>query len=303
MKAPRHCQDSPEGAGSASAIVSVYNESRGSLERTLVALLAQVRRPDRIIVVDDGSSVPPTIEGALASEVELVRLPDNVGLSEARNRGALLSTSDYLLFVNSDVVLEQEWLERGLAFMESHTDVGALSGVIVPMIGPQLLRSWRLQFIETKVHRTATASPQSVTWLVGHVLLVRRSVFEAIRGFDSRFRCAGEDWDISQRIRSSGWLIFHLPELVAESYEPTSIDRLARKMLRNRGWDLRQRSVGWKPCAAVRPVRPFATTASIAGTWIEQSARNVVKGRFSLLPVDMAVAFRSLVLGWRSWQR
>jgi GT2 family glycosyltransferase len=285
-----------------SAIVPVFNETGGSLERTLRGLLGQAKPPDRLVVVDDGSSLPPSINDELATRIELIRLSENSGISEARNRGAQLETGEYLLFVNCDIVLRPDWLERGVEFMETNADAAAASGAIVPVVGPKLLRAWRLQFVETKAHRSALESPASVTWLVGHVLLIRRPVFEAIGGFDPRFRCAGEDWDISQRIRATGGSIFHLPDLIAESFETTSIDRLARKSLRNTGWDLRPDTDVLPACAAIHSVRPFATATSILLAWIDRSGRDIVKGRLSFLPVDAAVAVRSFVLAWRAWR-
>ena len=269
------------------------------MERTLRGLLVQEHPVDQLMVVDDASPRPATIPVDLSSGVEIVRLPENLGLSEARNRGALGTTSTYLLFVNCDVVLKPSWLDNGLAFMESNLNAGAVSGRIVPIAGPEVLRDWRLQFIETKSHRSVLTGPTPVTWLVGHTMLVRRTVFDEVGGFDPRFRSAGEDWDFSQRIRSSGYLTFHHPELVAESHELASIENLARKNVRNAGWDLRPRA-DERVCAAVRPVRPLPATVSLVRTLIQQVGRDLVKRRFRFLPVDLAITARSIVLVWRA---
>lgn len=285
------------------AIVPAFNESPDSLVRTLSALLEQTQPLDRVVVVDDASPTAVEIPSQLASRVELVRLEQNLGGSAARNHGAGLTTARYLLFVNCDVVLHPDWLERGVVFMDSNPGAGAVSGAIVPLLGSRLLRDWRLQFIETKSHRSALAGPTAVTWLVGHVMLVRRSVFEEVGGFDARFRTAREDVDFSDRVLASGYELFQLPGLVADSYEPASIDGLARKTVRNAGWDLRPRSVSQRaPCAAVKPVQPLRATASLVGVFIEQLGRDIVKRRFRFVPVDAAICSRGLVLVWRSWR-
>ena len=89
-----------------------------------------------------------------------------------------------------------------------------------------------------------------MSWLVGHAVLVRRSVYEEVGGFDEKYRCAAEDWDISQRIRALGYSLVHVPSLIAESHELASIDRLARKNVRNAGWDIRENGMQY-PCAAL----------------------------------------------------
>jgi GT2 family glycosyltransferase len=283
------------GEGTVAAVVPAFDEGGTSLERTLRGLLGQARRPDHVLVVDDGSPSPLALPAELRSEAEVVRLAKNSGLAAARNHGARLTTTEFLLFVNCDVVLGPDWLEHGVAFMESAAEVGAVSGAIVPVAGPKVLRDWRLQFIEPKPHRSSLAGPTAVTWLVGHALLVRRAAFDSAGGFDPRFRTAGEDWDFSQRVRARGYELVHHPGLVAESHESASIDSLARKSIRNAGWDLRSRPPELA-CAATRPVRLLPATASvlrISGGWI---ARDLVKVRPRFLAADLAVAARSVAL-------
>jgi GT2 family glycosyltransferase len=284
------------------AIIPVYEEPGESLARTLGALISQTSPPAAIVVVDDGSSRPPEIPSQTTKRVELLRLPRNVGVSCAMNTGAAATHTDYLLFIGCDVVLKPDWLERGTSYMEENPDVAVVTGVIVPVKGPKILREWRSQFLLTKVHRSALSEPEAQKWLDGHAMLVRRSVFDELHGFDERFRYSGEDWDFSQRVRGSGRTLFHLPKLVAECVDSTSVEYLARKTVRNSGWDLRPRSREPLPCAGVSPVRPLGAITSVLLTLANNSGRNVLRGRLRLLPVDMAVAARSLALVWSAWR-
>jgi glycosyltransferase involved in cell wall biosynthesis len=283
---------------SVAAIFPGYNESAQSIERTVAGVLTQTAPPSPVVLIDDASptalSAPPQFD----TQVDVIRLSENAGISAGRNHGAASTDSDYLLFVNSDVVLERHWVQRAREFMDAHDSAGAVSGTIVPVVGPRLLRKWRLQFIETKTHRSALTGPAPVTWIVGHVFFVRREAFDAIGGFDPRFRSAGEDWDLSQRLLAAGYDLFHLPSLVAQSYEPASIASLARKSVRNDGWDLRTGG-SERPCAAVKPLRPLAATISTFATLAEYSGRNLARGRLWFLPVDALVCAYSLGLIWR----
>jgi cellulose synthase/poly-beta-1,6-N-acetylglucosamine synthase-like glycosyltransferase len=209
-----------------------------------------------------------------------------------------MTDTTYVLFLNCDVLLDSDWLERAIAFMEEHPNVGAAGGTIIPVVGKKILRDWRLQFVETKVHRSPPTQATAVTWLVGHAILVRRTVYDELGGFAEKYRCAGEDWDFCQRVIEAGYTVAHVPELRAESVEVASLDRLARKSIRNSGWDIRPRGREY-PCAAVRQVRIPAASASIIRLLAERCARDLLKRRFRLVPVDFAVAARSFVLIWR----
>jgi N-acetylglucosaminyl-diphospho-decaprenol L-rhamnosyltransferase len=296
---PSHSLNLTKPPLSVAAIVPVFGESGGSLARTLAGLLLQTTPLDQILVVDDGSPTPASIPAELRSQVEILRLNRNCGLARARNSGADLCTAKYLLFVNCDVVLKPDWAETAVTFMEAHGAAGAVSGPIVPVIGPPLLREWRLQCIESKVHRSRLTEPQSVSWLVGHVILVRRSAFDDVNGFDPRFRLAGEDWDFSQRLLSRGHAVFHVPTLVAESFEAASVEGLARKNVRNAGWDISGRQTDLR-CAAIRPVQPITATASLLRLCIGRMVRHVLKCRLRLLSVELTITFRSLVLVWHA---
>jgi len=289
---------SGDGSASIAVVIPILNEVGRLLNKTLEALVVQTRHAERVIVVDDGSEEPVRIPDDLTGAAELRRLPANLGGAGARNRGAQMTETKYVLFLNCDVLLDHRWLERAIVFMESNPEVGAAGGTIQPVVGKKILRDWRLQFVETKVHRSLLTQPTSVTWLVGHAIVVRRSAYDELGGFDEKYRCAGEDWDFCQRLIQAGYAVMHVPELTAESVEAASLDRLARKSIRNSGWDIRARGPE-HPCAAVQPVRLIGATASILKLLAERTARDVIRRRFRLVLVDVAVAFRSFVLIWR----
>lgn len=284
-------------AASVAAIVAEYNESTESVERTLVGILEQSVQPAQVVLVDDASPVPPTLSPQLEPRVEVIGLPENGGVSVARNRGVQATSADYLLFVNCDVVLHSDWVKRALAFMDQRPEVGAVSGTIVPKVGTRVVRDWRLHFIETKEHRLSLDEPTPVSWIVGHVFFVRKRAFDRVGGFDPLLWLRGEDWAFSQALLEAGYGIYHLPELVAESYEPASVKLMAWKSVRNAGWDVWARND--RPSAECRPVRPLATSLSVLSMLSNHMARNLARRRFSLVPVDLAVAMWSLALVWR----
>jgi glycosyltransferase involved in cell wall biosynthesis len=114
-----------------SVIIPHYNDL-ARLEACLAALDRQTRRPDEVIVADNGS--PEGVEvlkGAIAGRARLVVEPSR-GAGPARNAGVAASTGDVLAFTDADCLPRPEWIERGLSALERFDLVGGAMEVIVP---------------------------------------------------------------------------------------------------------------------------------------------------------------------------
>src|SRR5262249_26166784 len=106
-----------------SVIVPVYN-GRATIERCLAALNAH-RAPDvEIIVVDDGSTDD---SGAVAARngARVLTLPANSGPAAARNLGARHASGEVLMFVDSDVAVAANAVDRVRKVLDAHPDVSA----------------------------------------------------------------------------------------------------------------------------------------------------------------------------------
>lgn len=292
---------SPVGVrGTVLAIVTCFGEPDAAITRTLHALLRQSRPPEQLVLVDDASPVPPRLPEDLRERVRLLALVANRGLSAARNAGASVRDSEYLLFVNCDVLLAENWICLALKFMDEHPEAGAAGGAVVPRRGRPAIRRWRLQHIETRVHRVPPPAPTKVRWIVGHAMCIRRSAFERVGGFDERYRRAAEDADLCARLAACGVDVYHLPQLCAESQERATIDGMARKAVRNSGWNIHPSCA---PCAAVRPLAPMQAALCTMRMLAACAGRDLLKGRCGLLAVDVAVALRAVALIGHAWRR
>jgi N-acetylglucosaminyl-diphospho-decaprenol L-rhamnosyltransferase len=284
------------------AVVTAYAEPTESIRRTVEGLLRQGTLVARIFVVDDASPRALALPADLTPHVQLLRMRANSGIAAARNWAAAQSTADYLLFVNCDVALRVNAVQSALALMQAHPSAGVVGGPVSPVVGPDLLRRWRLRFLENPEQRSGEAC--RVTWVTAHAMLVRRAAFDAVGGFDARFRITTEDFDFCRRVSGNGWEVHHLPTFAADSFEVPSIDLFARKSLRGWGWDARGEghttSVG---AAAIRPIQLRKATLSVLKGSTITIGRDVVKRRFAFLPIDVAVAGRSLFLVWSVWLR
>lgn len=101
-----------------SVIIPTYNR-REHLTACLASVSAQRRRPDEVIVVDDGST-DGTVETLTDIEGVSVIRQLNAGPGVARNRGAAAANGDYLVFLDSDDVWFPWSLEVFATLVQRH---------------------------------------------------------------------------------------------------------------------------------------------------------------------------------------
>lgn len=177
-----------------SVIIPAYNAER-YIARAIESCLQQTLPPDEIVVVDDGSS-DSTFEIAqgFPPPVKAIRLPQNMGVSVARNRGVEASTGDWLAFLDSDDWFLPKKLEMQRQCIDENPNaVLVYTGhrVIpigreeydIPLVAPREL-SWRLRY--------------HCAFHLGSVML-RRDAFEASGKFDPAMRTA-QDWELWLRV-------------------------------------------------------------------------------------------------------
>ena len=119
---PSHSRASP----CLSVIIATWN-GKSLLDTCLSSLRAQAYPDLQIIVVDNGSS-----DGTAAfvqdrfGEVELVKLPKNVGFSRANNLGIQHARGQYIALLNNDAQPDTFWLRELVAALEANLSVSAL---------------------------------------------------------------------------------------------------------------------------------------------------------------------------------
>jgi hypothetical protein len=185
-----------------SIIVPVYN-SPGEIRECLAALLAAPGAGE-IIVVDDAST-DETAAVAAAMGVRVLRMATNAGPAAARNHGARHAGGDVLFFVDADVVVAPDAVERVLRAFEDDVELAAVFGSYdAQPRAPGLVSQYR-NLLHHYVHQHG--SVDAFTFWSG-CGAIRRRVFEAVGGFDERaFPRAIEDIELGYRVRGAGHCI------------------------------------------------------------------------------------------------
>ncbi|MDH3349646.1 MAG: SLBB domain-containing protein [Desulfobulbaceae bacterium] len=177
-------------------------------EKTLGACISSVLACDynqdkiHIYYVDGGSVDNSVACAARYEKVEIIELHSkHPAPGMGRNRGWKVGGSPLVQFLDSDTMLDKQWLTKGVAAMAP--DVGALRGNRLELYPEQSVYNW----IGSKEWN---GPPGECDGFGGDVLL-RREVLLETGGYDEEL-VGGEDPELSQRVRLQGWKIIQLDE-------------------------------------------------------------------------------------------
>ena len=201
-------QDPNEQRPRLSFIVPVRDDA-ARLQRCLASINADRPGGAIEIIVADNGSVDASAQVARESGAAVVDVPD-LRVSEARNRAATIARADALAFVDADHEIRQGWIAAAIAALQDPGVWAAGDHYRAPPDGTWVQRAY-------DALRPRTTGAANADWLPSGNLVVRRAVFEQLRGFDIDLETC-EDVDFCQRIRQSGgrllavdrlWTIHH----------------------------------------------------------------------------------------------
>lgn len=186
-----------------------------------------------VIVVDDGSVRPIRADEIKTAncDVTLIRHPVSKGPSAARNTGLMASSSDFVAFLDSDVVPRRGWLEALLGHF-CDPSVALVAPRIVGLTAEENLVA-RYEAVRSSLdlgQREAPVVPYgAVSYVPSAAIVCRRSAMVQVGGFDETMH-AGEDVDLCWRLVASGLRLRYEPVAqVAHEHRTNPRDWLARK--------------------------------------------------------------------------
>ena len=199
---------SPCSSRSVSVVVATHNEG-ANLRPTVESLLAGLPRDGEIIIVDDASDddSAESLDG-LYGGVRVLRTEKRLGVSGARNAGVQVARGDILVFSDAHVRAPLYWAE-----VISETLVPARAGAVAPCIRDMAqpgnrgfgLR-WRDPALNVDWLGQVSKDPYAVPIVCGCFFAMRRSVFDAVGGFDPGLTTWGyEDAELSLRLWLHGY--------------------------------------------------------------------------------------------------
>ena len=229
-------------------VVAVFNGAL-TIRKCLDSIFGQLRLPDQVIVIDDGSEDDTlNIVRNEYPHALLIVNDRNEGVSAARNRGIRAVSADWIATVDSDAYLDKDFIlcfERHLTEAKEHSlkNGGDKTGIVVPKIFfPGGRRVYSIGHRLTYLRRFYEAREgANVFGACSAAAFYNRRMLEELREgadyFDSRFFIMAEDVDIAWRARKKGWRVALDPACVAFHPGNFSGDSVGKKTfysIRNR---------------------------------------------------------------------
>jgi mycofactocin system glycosyltransferase len=209
-------------------VVIPVRDNHSGVQRLVGAL-----RGIRVVVVDDGSTRPvePGDFDGVKCEVEVLRHPISRGPAAARNTGLAVCRTDFVAFLDSDVVPRRGWLEALLGhFCDPAVALAAPRIVGLPHSDNAVARYEAIRSSLDLGQREAPVVPYgTVSYVPSAAIICRREAVTALGGFDEALH-SGEDVDLCWRLVESGARLRYEPiAIVAHEHRTEMRNWLARK--------------------------------------------------------------------------
>ncbi len=151
---------------------------------------------------------------------KVVNVGKNVGFGTAHNLGSIMARGQYLFFLNPDTVFLDNSLIRALNYIKKCSNFGALGLKIIDndrkstqnwICGKKT--NWGNILLRNTINKPWNKkTPQEVSWTSGTALIIKKTLFKKIHGFDKNFFMYFEDQDICLRIKSLNKKIIYYPQ-------------------------------------------------------------------------------------------
>jgi GT2 family glycosyltransferase len=185
-------------------VVVPFGGPRAELTQLLARLSRlQIRDGDSLLIVDN-TPKRPLLKSATNGSVPILRAAERRTPGYARNRGAVEGTAEWIVFFDADTEPSQDLLDR---YFEPEPDPSTAligGGVRDEPVASNGSPAARYQYMWAGMKQDNTFRLGSWGFPVTANVAVRRSAFEAIGGFRDDIR-AGEDADLTYRLRAAGW--------------------------------------------------------------------------------------------------
>ena len=228
------------------SIIIVNYNVKYFLEEALLSVAKACQNVKAEVFVVDNNSVDDSVRMVKEKfpEVHLIANKDNPGFSIANNQAIRISKGEYVLLLNPDTVIEEDTLEKCVAFMDARPQAGGLGIKMIDGSGnflPESKRGFPSPFVAfCKTFGLSRIFPKSKTFnhyhlgyldddknhevevLAGAFMMLRKSVLDEIGLLDEIFFMYGEDIDLSYRIVKAGYKNYYFADSTIIHYKGES---------------------------------------------------------------------------------
>lgn len=219
-----------------SVVILNYNV-RYFLEQCIRSVQKAIENWDAEIIVIDNNSEDDSCQmvKTLFPNVILIENNENVGFSKANNQAVAVAKGEYICILNPDTAVSENTFRLAIEYSESIEDIGALGVYLMDGTGNFLPESKRnlptpkvsllkLTGFTQKYYANHLLESENgeVEVLVGAFMLLKKSIYNEVGGFDEDYFMYGEDIDFSYKITQAGYKNHYLGSTTVLHYKGES---------------------------------------------------------------------------------
>ena len=196
-----------------------------------------------VIVVSNGNQTKfeeLQQENKNSTQIKFILNKKNLGYGQGNNRGIQQSTGEYFLILNPDIELYKGNIDLMVRYMDKQPEIGVLAPQLIYEDGtvqdvyrrfPRLidfiikrtflkfLPLFRYRLFKYLMHDKNPELIEDVDWVVGACILIRRKMYEEVRGFDSRYFLFLEDTDLCRLMWEQNYRVVYFPKAKATHFQ------------------------------------------------------------------------------------
>ena len=225
-----YIKNAPE---SANVTIAILNYNGAELLESYLPIMGYSSSKYNVdIVVIDNHSEDLSIDFVTEwyPEIKVVELSRNYGFAAGYNKGLKDIHTEFIVIINSDVQVTENWLDPIIDAMKADNTIGAAqpgiksledkssfeyagaAGGFIDALGYPFCRG-RI-FNTTEKDQGQYKEAIEVFWTSGAAMVIRNKLFKEIGGFDGGFFAHQEEIDLCWRIKMAGYSVHCLPESV-----------------------------------------------------------------------------------------
>jgi GT2 family glycosyltransferase len=222
--------------------VVVVNYNGRSLLEPLFTTLHRQTHPAKEVIMVDNASTDGSVDCVRREFpwVKVIPLAENVGFAEGNNVGAAQAHGDFIALLNSDTTVDGAWLAGLVEAISADSRIGAVVPKIYRADAPDTIEQAGAEFNNlghcwtrgyNQRDRGQFEAIVEVPALTGCSALLRRAALAGQPIFDRQFFMYYEEFELSLRLRSSGYTIWYTPAAKVYHRGMQSLQRAAAQPL------------------------------------------------------------------------
>lgn len=221
-----------------SVVIPNWN-GKGLLKDCLRSLSYQSITDFKIIVVDNGST-----DGSVEflrkhhPEIKLIGFKRNLGFAKAVNQGIKASNSKYIVLLNNDTRVDEDYLAKMFEVLEKRHEICGVAPKVLNFSNPRVVDSAgdMMNTVGQAFHRgygdksNKWNTPGEVFLITAGASMFKREIFKKVGFFDEDYFAYGEDVDFCLRAQIMGHKFWYEPKAIVYHKHKATACRIPRKV-------------------------------------------------------------------------